>query len=74
MGMIRVMTYGSFGVREFEVSAQKHGHAQAAAEAIHWLAEHVLPDAIRRDHELHAAGQAPEDGKFQPFNDFERAR
>ena len=33
---------------------------QAVADAIKWLAETVLPCAIRQDHRLHAEGAFPE--------------
>lgn len=60
MGQITVTVSGSFGApttRTF--SAENHGHAAAAGEAIAWLSGDVLPDAIANDHELHDGGPPP---------------
>jgi len=65
MGMLRIETGGSFGTQSHEVSAMKHGHAQAA-DAITWLSSVVLPAAIERDHALQKDGDYPEDGRFGP--------
>ncbi len=59
MGMINVKTYGSFPNRDRSFPAQEHGHARAVADAIKFLSETVLPDAIRQDHDLHEQGSKP---------------
>jgi hypothetical protein len=43
-----------------------HGHAQAVAEAIRWLSEEVLPEAIGQDHKLHEEGARPRLGFDRP--------
>ncbi len=65
MGMVKISLLGSFCDRPygemFQVhKAQEHGHAEALAAAIKWLAE-KMPEAIRHDHDLHAHGYFPED-------------
>ena len=64
MGMIRIETYGSFPTRDKSFSAQAHGHAQAVAKAIQWLADEVLPEAIERDHRMSDQGIRPDDASF----------
>ena len=60
MGMIMVRTGGSFPTREEKFDAREHGHARAVADAIKFLSETVLPDAIRQDHDLHEEGVKPD--------------
>ncbi len=60
MGMINIVTAGSFPQRAITFSAIDHGHASAVAEAIKWLSSEVLPEAIRQDHDLHTEGASPE--------------
>jgi hypothetical protein len=60
MGMIRVVTGGSFGESMKDFSAMQHGHAAAIAQAIEHLSKEVLPQAIRQDHDLHETGSKPE--------------
>ena len=67
MGMISIELGGSFPHGSKRISALRHGHAQAVAEAIRYLVTVVLPVAIERDHELQSEGHVPEDGKFKPF-------
>ena len=62
MGMINVATTGSFPTRSKTLSAMEHGHANAVAEAIKWLAEEVMPDAIALDHSLQSDGAYPSKG------------
>ena len=63
MGEIRIEVLGSFKPRRVKVfSAQEHGHADAVARAIEFLARDVLPKAINLDHELHDGG--PPSGGF----------
>jgi len=60
MGDIRIKVGGSFDRREEKVfSAIDHGHADAVAKAIEFLSTKVLPRAIKLDHKLQAAGDAP---------------
>lgn len=66
MGMIDIRTGGSFPDRDRQFGAQDHGHAHAVADAIAWLAEEVLPEAIERDHRLHADGRTPRQGFDRP--------
>ena len=62
MGKLDIVTYGSFGNRHHTFSAMKNGHADAVAQAIEYLAAHLLPDATALDHKLHAQQQVPEEG------------
>lgn len=64
MGLIRITLDGSFrkmnGSETF--SAIRHGHAQAVSEAITYLSNTVLPEAISLDHKLHNEKVAPSEG------------
>jgi hypothetical protein len=64
MGMVRIEVAGSFGkhntVKTF--SAQKHGHADAVANAIAYLSGVLLPAATALDHQLHDSGDKPSHG------------
>lgn len=63
MGMIQVSTWGSFRPhQDKQFCAIEHGHARAVADAIRWLSEVVLPDAIKQDHDLHSEGAKPDKG------------
>lgn len=61
MGIINIDLQGSFPQEHASFSAMKHGHAAAVAKAIQWLAEFILPRAIKQDHELQEKGFFPED-------------
>lgn len=56
--------YGLKAIRE-QFFAVDHGHADAVARAIQYLAEVVLPRATALDHDLHAQGEKPGKG-FTP--------
>ncbi|KKM72191.1 hypothetical protein LCGC14_1422880 [marine sediment metagenome] len=61
MGRIAIETSGSFEIRGTRyIGAISRGHASAVAEAISYLSGHILPSAIKQDHELHEQGQKPE--------------
>jgi hypothetical protein len=62
MGMITVETKGSFKPVRQTFSAMEFGHAKAVADAIRFLAEEVLPEAIANDHRCHNDGISPEEG------------
>lgn len=62
MGMIDITTGGSFPRRSKSFQAIHHGHADAVAQAIEWLASEVLPAAIAQDHRLHDEGARPNKG------------
>jgi len=62
MGQIHISAWGSFRSVEKTFSAMKYGHANAVAEAIQYLSEHVLPEAIANDHKCQADGSLPEKG------------
>jgi hypothetical protein len=68
MGMITIQLAGSFTKRDgFPIasnsfSAMKHGHADAVAKAIEYLAKEVLPAATALDHKLAAQGASPDEG------------
>lgn len=62
MGMIKIDVTGSFKRESRDFSAMTHGHAHAVAEAIKFLAEKVLPEAIANDHECHDDGLKPSRG------------
>lgn len=66
MGMISIKTWGSFPARDKAFGAMASGHAHAVAEAIRFLAEEVLPEAIERDHRLHGRGAFPTHGYDRP--------
>lgn len=52
MGIIRVNISGSFRPNQHKTfSSEENGHAAAVANLIKWLADDVLPKAIRLDHE-----------------------
>lgn len=69
MGVLNISTGGSFPTRNKQFGAMDHGHAHAVADAIRWLSEEVLPEAIERDHKLHADGAAPRMGFDRPSRD-----
>ncbi len=60
MGMITVITNGSFKKIHESFTTQTHGHAHAIAELIKYLAEEVLPEAINQDHRLRNEDAYPE--------------
>lgn len=63
MGTLRIDLRGSWKPnRASNFNAIHHGHAQAVAEAIAWLAGVVLPEAIALDHECHDDGARPARG------------
>ena len=63
MGQITIHIEGSFEPnRRVTISALDTGHADCVTKAIQYLAEMVLPRAIRQDHELHEAGHKPREG------------
>ena len=62
MGLLNIQTSGSFKSNNKTFSAMKNGHAQAVAEAIKFLSEKVLPEAIAQDHELQSDNCYPGDG------------
>lgn len=71
MGYVNVQVGGSF-VGQYGIdaateqfSALQHGHADAVARAIQYLAEVVLPRATALDHDLHDQGSSPSGG-FTP--------
>jgi hypothetical protein len=66
MGQINIQSWGSFPKRSEMFSALEHGHAHAVAEAIRYLADEVLPEAIERDHRLQAGGETPHAGFDRP--------
>lgn len=67
MGVLTITTDGSFPHRHKTFGAIDRGHAHAVAQAIRYLSEEVLPDAIAQDHRLHDEGARPREG-------FDRAR
>lgn len=66
MGMLNIETGGSFPTHRKSFGAMDSGHAHAVAEAIAWLSEEVLPEAIERDHKLHEEGAKPRLGFDRP--------
>lgn len=64
MGMIQITVAGSFGRKNGSktFSAMKHGHADAVAQAITYLAGELLPAATALDHELHEQKESPSNG------------
>lgn len=72
MGKIQITLSGSFGFRQEEFSAMDHGHARAVADAIRYLAQQELPEAISQDHKLHTEGASPEFGFGLPTSGMRR--
>lgn len=66
MGYIDIITEGSFPYRHRTFTAFNKGHAHAVAEAIKFLSEEVLAEAIERDHRLHGKGTYPNEGFDRP--------
>lgn len=62
VGVLTIETVGSFPNQRRNFSAIDRGHAHAVAEAIKYLSEDVLPEAIERDHRLHDKGAKPAQG------------
>lgn len=62
MGLIRIVTAGSFGEHNKSFSAQTHGHVDAVAEAIEWLSKELLPEANVNDHKCHEQHVEPAEG------------
>lgn len=59
MGMVRIQTYGSFGVpKTFETTAEKGGHVAALKRGILFLTEE-LENAVQRDVDLAQHGSVP---------------
>lgn len=69
MGVLTITTRGSFPSHARAFGADGHGHAHAVAQAIAWLSEEVLPEAIERDHLLHARGLEPTHGFARPTSE-----
>lgn len=66
MGYLIIEAGGSFPHQSKNFSAMSHGHAHAVAEALRFLSEEVLPEAIERDHRLHEQGIKPGKGYDRP--------
>lgn len=66
MGTIRISFNGSFGERTEDFSAVNHGHVEAVASAIEFLAEVGLVHANSLDHNLHDQGHTPGKGWHRP--------
>ncbi|MGH9002433.1 MAG: hypothetical protein ACRDYV_04825 [Acidimicrobiia bacterium] len=66
MGQLNIRAWGSFPNQDRTFSAMERGHAHAVAEAIRFLSEEVLPEAIERDHKLHEEGAKPSMGFDRP--------
>ena len=63
MGNIIITVQGSFKNPTTQTFSAMHGgHAKAVAEAINFLSDDLLPQAIEQDHELHETGAHPEIG------------
>lgn len=62
MGMLKIETHGSFGTNYKEFSAMQNGHAHAVREAIAYLVDDVLKEAINQDHQLQEQGHKPSQG------------
>lgn len=61
--MITITLEGDFGPRRTKTFfAMQAGHTAAVAQAITYLANEELLDAIERDHRLHQRGGEPEEG------------
>lgn len=58
MGRIDVTFSGSFGARQMKDTALSGGHATALARVISKMTD-MLPEMVRKDHELHTAGEHP---------------
>lgn len=71
-GQITVHLHGSFGACAAEFGAQSHGHAQAVAETMRYLAGVVLPAAITQDVKLRMTTHWPRDTQFQGFGPLDR--
>jgi hypothetical protein len=64
MGIVTIKIEGSFGEPDEKTfSAQEGGHAYALTRAIGFLFARMSP-AIRKDHELHEAGEHPDSSPF----------
>lgn len=60
MGIIVIEIKGSFQLKDtISFSAMDRGHASAVARAIRYLADTVLPMAIKQDHQLHSGNYKP---------------
>lgn len=66
MGQLTIETHGSFPTHRVVFSALDHGHAHAVAQAIAWMSDELLPEAIQLDHRLHDQGSKPELGFDAP--------
>ena len=63
MGMLNIRTWGSFDPKKDQTfQAQHSGHAVAVDDAIKFLKDVVLPDAVALDKKIRAEGDAPNDG------------
>ena len=62
MGIVTISTTGSFGRSLRQFSAIEHGHADAVAQAMEYLAADLLLKATAQDHQLHDEGDAPAKG------------
>ena len=63
MGVISINSAGSFSVRAHKnFSALDHGHTRAVRDAIMYLADVMLPAAIKQDSKLRAEGCLPRKG------------
>ena len=62
MGMIIIEASGSFKFSQKQFCAIDHGHADAVAQAIEYLASELLPKSIFMDHKLHSENERPNKG------------
>ena len=65
-----IQTFGSFQETQETFRAQEAGHAVAVQQAIDWLRGELLPDAVKEDMQLRAAGHAPDDD----FKEYDKRR
>jgi hypothetical protein len=54
--MIEIRQWGSFPAKKRQFGPARFGHANVVAEAIEYLANEALPEAIALDHKLQAEG------------------
>ncbi len=61
MGLIKIITDGSFGYSEVVFRAQDHGHAHCINKAMIYMNE-IMRKSINLDHKLQGEGCIPDKG------------
>lgn len=65
MGVLTIITQGSFPAASKRFGAMEHGHAHAVIDALRYLTDEVLPAAVEQDMRLLEQGAKPAKGFYR---------